>query len=112
MASSLNAVEPFFSAPAPEAPTAFGYVAYHQGLQVRPVFSLKLNVSADILEWLHEPRKATFFDHYRRRNTVCQARQIGAQRFRFLYVYFGIPIVVVALFGPDPRPHRGFLCHS
>jgi hypothetical protein len=84
MAASLDAVEPFFLAPAPEAPTAFGYVAYHQGLQVRPVFSLKLNVSADILEWLHESWKAAFFDHYRRRNGVCQAWQTGAQRFRFL----------------------------
>src|SRR5258708_39691156 len=112
MPALLDALDPFFIAPAPEAPATFSYVAHHQGLQVQPVLFLQLNVGADILEWLHEPWNAAFFDHYGRRNTLCQARQIGAQRFRFLYVQFWIPIIVVELYGPDPCWQRGFLRHA
>jgi hypothetical protein len=45
--------------------------------QVRPVFSVKLNVSRDILKRLHEAWKTTLIDRYRRRNTVCQARRVA-----------------------------------
>src|SRR5579859_3887141 len=102
MAASLDALDPLLFRPAPEALTAFGYVAYHQGLQVRPVFSVKLNVSRDILKRLHEAWKTALLDHYRRRSTVCQARRVGAQLFRFLCAEFGISVVAAERNGPGP----------
>ena len=77
MTAFLNARDPFFLRPAPIAPPTSRNVAHHHRLQVRPVFWLKLNVSADVLERLHEPWEVTFLDHLRRRNAFYQARLIA-----------------------------------
>src|ERR1700756_2597400 len=113
MTAFLNARYPFFLGPAPIAPPASCNVAHHHCLQVRPVFWLKLNVSADVLEWLHEPWEVTFPDHLRRSNASYQARLIGMKSLRFLGLQFGGPVVLVELHRPSPR-RRGtyFLVHA
>src|SRR5438552_2955527 len=113
MTAFLNARDPFFLRPAPIAPPPSCNVAHHHGLQVRPVFWLKLNVSADVLERLHEPWEVAFLDHLQRRNAFYQARLIGTQSFRFLWLQFGTPVVLVELHRPRPRT-RGtyFIVHT
>src|SRR6516165_2790569 len=103
MTAFLNARDPFFFRPAPIAPPPSCNVAQHHRLQVRPVFWLKLNVSADVLKRLHEPRKDAFLDHLQRRNAFYQARLIDTQSFRFLWLQFGSPVVLVELHRPGPR---------
>src|SRR6266699_6947603 len=98
-----NALDPFFLRPAPVAPPASCNVAHHHCLQVRPVLSLELNVSADILERLHQPCEVAFLEHLRRRDAFYQARLIGTQSFRFLWLQFGPPVVLVELHRPGPR---------
>src|SRR5579859_2166775 len=112
MTAFLNARDPFFLRPAPIAPPAGCNVAHHHRLQVRPVFWLKLYVSADVLERLHEPWEVALLDHLRRRNAY-QARPIGTQSFRFLRLQFVTPVVLVELHRPGPR-RRGtyFIVHA
>ena len=62
---------------------------------------------------LHEPWEVAFLDHLRRRNAFYQARLIGTQSFRFLWLQFRTPVVLVELHRPDPR-RRGtyFIVHA
>ena len=113
MTAFLNARDPFFLRPAPIAPPTNCNVAYHHRLQVRPVFGLKLNVSADVLKRLHEPWEVAFLDHLQRRNAFHQARLIGTQSFSFFWLQFGTAVVLVELHRPGPR--RGgtyFIVHA
>src|SRR5579859_605 len=113
MTAFLNARDPFFLGPAPIAPPASCNVAHHHCLQVRPVFRLKLNVSADVLERLQEPWELAFLDHLRRRHASYQARPIGTQSFRFVWLQFWSPVVLVELHRPGPRRRRTyFILHA
>src|SRR6516162_3814995 len=113
MTAFLNARDPFFLRPAPIAPPASCNVAHHHRLKVRPVFWLKLNMSADVLNRLHEPWEVAFRDHLGRRHAFYQARLIDTQSFRFLWPQFWTPVVLIELHRPDPR-RRGtcFVAHA
>src|SRR6266849_2756547 len=100
MPTPLDVLYPLLFRTAPEALTPCRHVTHQHSLQVRPVFSMKLNVSRDILKRLHKAWNTALLDHYRRRNTVCQARRVGAQLFRFLCAEFGISVVGVERNGP------------
>src|SRR6266478_417147 len=113
MTTFLNTLDPFLFRPTPVTPPASSHVAQHQDFQVCPVLLVKLRMSADIIEWLQESWKWKSLDHCRRKNSLCQSRQVSPQRIRLISPQLGTSIIVVELYWPDPRLQRaGCIFHA